>query len=210
MNSSIKYILCAILAFSASYSFATDDDSVAESPSVSTLETQPQDAKQDDTKLDVKPAIVEISAIEKRLSENNLELPIAAPDPKGFANVVIINKLAFVSGQLPVDGGSIKFSGKIGDGASLEQGQQAAQLAALNLLAQLKASLGSLDKVKSCIKITGYINAAKGFEDHPSIMNSASDVLQKAFGSKHARAGFGVTSLPGGALVEIEGIFEIE
>ena len=101
--------------------------------------------------------------------------------------------------------------GKIGKEISLEQGKQAAEICALNLLAQLQKISGSLDKVKGCIKITGYVNSIDSFTDQPKIINGASDLISKIFGDigKHTRAAVSVNSLPLGAAVEIEGIFEL-
>ena len=94
---------------------------------------------------------------------------------------------------------------------SLEQGQECAKFCALNLLAQLKKICGSLDKVKGCVKITGYVNSIDSFVDQPKIVNGASDLISQIFGNigKHTRAAVSVNSLPLGAAVEIEGIFEV-
>ena len=94
---------------------------------------------------------------------------------------------------------------------SLEQGQKSAEFCALNLLAQLKKICGSLDKVKGCIKITGYVNSTDTFIDQPKVINGASDLISKIFGDKgkHTRAAVSVNSLPLGAAVEVDGIFEL-
>ena len=101
--------------------------------------------------------------------------------------------------------------GKVGKELTLEQGQDAAKFCALNILAQLKKKCGSLDKVKGCVKITGYVNSTNTFIDQPKVINGASDLISKVFGDngKHTRAAIGVNSLPLDAAVEVEGIFEI-
>ena len=101
--------------------------------------------------------------------------------------------------------------GKIGKDLTLEQGQESARLCALNVLAQLKKINGSLDKVKGCVKITGYVNSSDTFIDQPKVINGASDLISQIFGDKgkHTRAAVSVNSLPLGASVEVEGIFEV-
>ena len=93
----------------------------------------------------------------------------------------------------------------------MEQSQEASKLCALNLVAQLKKICGSLDKVKSCVKITGYVNSVDSFIDQPKVINGASDLISNIFGNKgkHTRAAVSVNSLPLGAAVEVEGIFEV-
>ena len=150
-------------------------------------------------------------SIEDRLKELNINLP-KAPDPVGaYVASKIVKNLIYISGQLPLDSKGNLIKGKIGKEISLEQGRQAAEICALNLLAQLQKISGSLDKVKGCIKITGYVNSIDSFTDQPKIINGASDLISKIFGDigKHTRAAVSVNSLPLGAAVEIEGIFEL-
>ncbi len=150
-------------------------------------------------------------SIEDRLKELNINLP-KAPDPVGaYVASKIVKNLIYISGQLPLDSKGNLIKGKIGKEISLEQGKQAAEICALNLLAQLQKISGSLDKVKGCIKITGYVNSIDSFTDQPKIINGASDLISKIFGDigKHTRAAVSVNSLPLGAAVEIEGIFEL-
>ncbi|WHA05579.1 RidA family protein [Candidatus Bandiella numerosa] len=117
-----------------------------------------------------------------------------------------------MSGQLPMEEGRVKFTGKLGENIAIEDGVEAAKLCALNIVAQLKSAVGSLDKVKRCVKLTGFVNSASDFTSHPQVINGASDIIVKIFGDKgkHARAAVGVSSLPLGASVEVEAIFEIE
>ena len=148
---------------------------------------------------------------EENLKKLNINLP-KAPDPVGaYVASKIVGNLVFISGQLPLDSGGKLIKGKVGKELSIEQGQEAAKLCALNLLAQLKKICGSLDKVKGCVKITGYVNSIDSFVDQPKIINGASDLISKIFGDKgkHTRAAVSVNSLPLGATVEIEGIFEV-
>tara|TARA_A100001011_G_C14215513_1_gene801854 strand:- start:116 stop:571 length:456 start_codon:yes stop_codon:yes gene_type:complete len=148
---------------------------------------------------------------EENLNKLKINLP-KAPDPVGsYVASKIIGNLVYISGQLPLNQEGKLIKGKIGKDLSLEQGRDSAKLCALNLLAQLKKLIGSLDKVKSCIKITGYVNSTDFFIDQPKVINGASDLISQIFGDKgkHARAAVSVNSLPLGASVEVEGIFEI-
>jgi len=153
-----------------------------------------------------------MSLIEKKLKELNIQIP-TAPSPVGnyLAFRISGNKI-YISGQLPIDKNGIMIKGKIGNELTEEDGGKAALLCMLNSIGHLKNAIKDLDKVKSCIKINGYINSENNFENHPSLLNSASDLLVKIFGEKgkHARAVVGVSSLPLNAAVEIETIFEIE
>ena len=148
---------------------------------------------------------------EENLKKLNINLP-KAPDPVGaYVASKIVGNLVFISGQLPLNSEGKLIKGKVGKELNLEQGQEAAKLCALNLLAQLKKISGSLDKVKGCVKITGYVNSIDSFVDQPKIINGASDLISKIFGDKgkHTRAAVSANSLPLGAAVEVEGIFEI-
>jgi enamine deaminase RidA (YjgF/YER057c/UK114 family) len=148
---------------------------------------------------------------EENLKKLNIDLP-KAPDPVGsYVASKIAGNLVFISGQVPFDSGGKLIKGKVGKELSLERAQEAAKFCALNLLAQLKKICGNLDKVKGCVKITGYVNSVDSFIDQPKVINGASDLISKVFGDKgkHARAAVSANSLPLGASVEVEGIFEI-
>ncbi len=148
---------------------------------------------------------------EENLRKLKINLP-KAPDPVGgYVASKVIGKLVFISGQLPLNHEGKLIKGKIGKDLNLEQGQESAKLCALNLLAQLKKITGSLDKVKSCVKLTGYVNSIDTFVDQPKVINGASDLISQIFGDKgkHTRAAVSVNSLPLGASVEVEGIFEV-
>ena len=150
-------------------------------------------------------------SVEENLKKLNINLP-KAPDPVGaYVASKIVGNLVFISGQLPLNSEGKLIKGKVGKELNLEQGQEAAKFCALNLLAQLKKICGSLDKVKGCVKITGYVNSIDSFVDQPKIVNGASDLISQIFGDKgkHTRAAVSVNSLPLGAAVEVEGIFEV-
>ena len=150
--------------------------------------------------------------IENKLKELNIIIP-DAPTPVGaYVAYKVIKNLVFISGQLPVgpDGNIIK--GKLGKDLSLEKGQEAAKLCAINLIAQAKkAAGGDLNKIKNCVKITGFVNSSEDFVDQPKVLNAASELISSIFGDngKHARAAVSSNSLPLGIAVEIDAIFEI-
>ena len=150
--------------------------------------------------------------IENKLKELNIELP-NAPDPVGaYVAFKKINNLLFISGQLPISSDGKMVKGKIGKDLTLEDGQKASKLCVINILAQVKKALnGDLNKVKSCVKITGFVNSTDDFKDQPKVINPASETLSTVFGvnGKHARAAISTNSLPLGAAVEIDAIFEI-
>jgi enamine deaminase RidA (YjgF/YER057c/UK114 family) len=124
----------------------------------------------------------------------------------------ISGNLIYISGQVPFKSDGKLITGKIGRELNLEEAQNAAKLCALNLLAQLKKACGgNLNKVKGCIKITGYVNSIDNFTEQPKVINGASDLISKVFGEigKHTRAAVSVNSLPLGVPVEVDAIFEI-
>ena len=148
----------------------------------------------------------------QKLEELNITLP-TAPEPVGaYVAFKKIDKMLFISGQLPIgmDGKMIK--GKIGENLNLDDGQKASKLCVLNILAQAKKAMnGDLDKIKNCVKITGFVNSSDDFKEQPKVINPASETLSAVFGEKgkHARAAVSVNSLPLGVAVEIDAIFEI-
>ena len=150
--------------------------------------------------------------IESKLKELKIELP-DAPDPVGaYVAFKKINNLLFISGQLPIDSDGKILKGKIGKDLTLEDGQKASKLCVINILAQVKKALdGDLNKVKNCLKITGFVNSSDSFVDQPKVINPASETLSAIFEDKgkHTRAAVSTNSLPLGAAVEIDAIFEI-
>jgi enamine deaminase RidA (YjgF/YER057c/UK114 family) len=150
--------------------------------------------------------------IEGRLKELKLELPTAAKPVANYVPVVRTGNLAFVSGQVTVQNGEFKFIGKLGREFTLEQGQQAARLCGMNILAQLKAALdGDLDRVKRCVKLVVFVNSLDDFKDQPKVANGVSDLMVEVFGDagRHARSAIGVNVLPLDVAVEAEAIFEV-
>ena len=151
-------------------------------------------------------------SVEEKIKQLNIEIP-KSPKPVGaYVAFRIVNKLVYISGQVSFDQIGNLIKGKVGSDLSLEQGQEAAKACAINIISQLKSACdGDLEKVKSCIKINGYVNSTDNFLDQPKVINAASELIVNVFGEKgkHARAAVSVNSLPLGAAVEIESIFEI-
>ena len=149
--------------------------------------------------------------------EDNLnKLKISLPDPKApvgaYVATKITGKLLFISGQVSIDKDNNLIKGKIGKDLSLEQGYAAAKRCGLSLIAHAKKACGGdLEKIKSCIKLTGYVNSIDTFINQPRVINGASDIISKVFDKKgeHARAAVSSNSLPLGVAVEVDGIFEL-
>ena len=137
-----------------------------------------------------------------------------APAPVGaYVAFKFVNKLLFISGQLSVDSNGRFIKGKVGKDIDLKKGQEAAKLCAINIIAQAKkACSGDLEKISSCIKLTGFVNSSDEFIDQPKIINGASELISAVFGEngKHTRAAISVNSLPLGVSVEIDAIFELK
>ena len=150
-------------------------------------------------------------AVEKKLGELGIVLATPAAPVANYIPFVRTGNLLTVSGQICLDGGSLAAKGQLGGGVSLEDGQKAARACAVNLLAQVKAALGDLDKVVRVVRLGGFINSVPGYTDGPKVMNGASDLMVAVFGDKgrHARTTVGVAALPQNAAVEVEGLFEV-
>jgi len=149
--------------------------------------------------------------IEEKLNELGVSLP-TAPKPAGsYVPVVVSGKLAFVSGQIPIKDGQVIYQGKVGIEQSIEQAQKAAKLCIINGLAQINTYFGTLDNLEKIIKISGFVNSAQDFTEHPKVINAASDFLVEIFGEegRHSRIAIGVSSLPLNATVEIDMLVEI-
>ena len=150
--------------------------------------------------------------IEEKLKSLNITLP-KAPDPVGaYVPSKVSGNLIFISGQISLQPDGKLISGKVGKDLNLEEAQHAAKICGLNILSQLKKICdGNLDKVKSCIKLTGYVNSTENFTQQPQVINGASDLISSVFENtgKHTRAAVSVNSLPLGAAVEVDSIFEI-
>ncbi len=149
--------------------------------------------------------------VEARLTALGIELPAAPAPAASYVPAVITGNLLFTAGQIPMKNGERLFIGKVGDTMDVATAQQAARLCALNIVAQVKAAVGDLDRVTRCVKVLGFVNATPDFGDHPKVINGASDLLVEIFADKgrHARSAVGAGSLPFGVAVEVEAIFEI-
>lgn len=151
--------------------------------------------------------------IDARLKELNITLPEAPMPAANYVPFVRSGNQLFIAGQIPMEGGKPQFVGKLGREFKIDDGQKAARLCALNVIAQARAALGGdLDKVKRCVRVGGFVNSMPEFGDQPQVINGASDVIVQIFGDagKHARAAVGVAALPRGVATEVEAIFEVE
>jgi enamine deaminase RidA (YjgF/YER057c/UK114 family) len=150
--------------------------------------------------------------VEARLQELGVTLPTPPAPVASYVPFVIVGKLVHVSGQVSVDAsGGVK--GKLGDTIELEEGQAAARLCGLNLLAQLKVACGGdLDRVKRVVKLNGFVNVTADFDPIPQVVNGCSDLMVSVFGDpgKHARSAVGTANLPLNYAVEVDGVFELE
>jgi enamine deaminase RidA (YjgF/YER057c/UK114 family) len=149
--------------------------------------------------------------IDARLKELGIVLPKAAAPAANYVPFVRTGNLVFVSGQLPFENGELKHKGIVGSNVSVEDAVKAARLCALNLIAQLHAAVGDLDRVARVVKLTGFVASTPTFTEQPRVVNGASDLMVEVFGDlgKHARAAVGVAALPLGVAVEVDGMFEV-
>lgn len=150
--------------------------------------------------------------IAKRLALLGVTLPQLAAPVANYVPFTVSGSTLYISGQLPLAGGVVTCKGLLGRDVALGDGQQAAQLCALNILAQAHAALGGdWSLLKRCLRLGGFVAATPDFADHPKVVNGASDFIVSVLGDagKHARAAVGVASLPLGAAVEVDAIFEI-
>jgi enamine deaminase RidA (YjgF/YER057c/UK114 family) len=150
-------------------------------------------------------------SIENRLAELGIVLPEPAAPVASYVPVVVTGNLAHVSGQLPFIEGSL-VTGRLGEDVELDLGVRAARACGLMILAQLKAALGSLDRIERIVKLGVFVNSAATFTDQPKIANGASDLMAEVFGDagRHARSAVGVPVLPLGAAVEVDAIVALE
>jgi len=150
--------------------------------------------------------------IEDKLSGLGIDLPIAAAPAANYVPYVISGKHIFVAGQIPFWNGALKGIGKVGQDLSTEEAAEIARICGLNLIAQAKVACGGdLDRIIRVVKLGGFVNCIENFQDHPEVINGASNLMVDVFGKKgaHSRFAVGVNSLPRGVSVEIDGIFEI-
>jgi enamine deaminase RidA (YjgF/YER057c/UK114 family) len=149
--------------------------------------------------------------IEQRLAALGISLPTPAVPIANYVPFTISGSLLVVSGQIPLKDGAVAYVGKVGAEVGIEDAKLAARLCFVNVLAQVKAATGDLDRVTRVLRLGGFIAAPAGFTQHAAVMNGASDLAVEVFGDagRHARSTIGVPSLPADAAVEVEGMFEI-
>ena len=150
---------------------------------------------------------------EENLKKNNINLPKASDPVGSYLYCKRSGNFLFISGQISIDEKNTLIKGKLGKDLTTEEGYEAAKRCALSLIAQAKKFCdGDLNKVKSCIKLTGFVNSTNDFNDQPKVINGASDTIVKVFGDigMHTRAAVSVNSLPLGVAVEVDAIFEIK
>jgi enamine deaminase RidA (YjgF/YER057c/UK114 family) len=150
--------------------------------------------------------------LDARLAELGIELPEVGTPIASYVPMVLSGSLAFVSGQVPAEGGNPLWTGRLGEDMGVEEGQEAARLCALRALAVLRDGLGSLDRVRRIVKLTVFVASAPDFTQQPTVANGASELFQQVFGEagRHARSAIGVAALPLGVPVELELIAEID
>ena len=149
---------------------------------------------------------------EDNLKKNNILLPKAADPVGSYVASKIIDKLLYISGQISMDAEGKLIKGKVGKDLDVDKGYKAAERCALSIVSQAKKACDNdLSKIKSCVKLTGFVNSTDDFTDQPKVINGASDTIAKIFGDSgmHARAAVSVNSLPLGVSVEVDAIFEL-
>ena len=149
--------------------------------------------------------------IESKLAELGITLPEAAAPAANYVPFVKCGNQLFISGQIPMTSEGIQFKGKLGETMKTEEGAEAAKLCAINLIAQMKAATGDLDKVARVVKLVGFVNSTGDFGGQPAVINGASNFMVEVFGDKgrHARSAVSAASLPFGVAVEVEAIVEL-
>jgi enamine deaminase RidA (YjgF/YER057c/UK114 family) len=150
--------------------------------------------------------------IGSRLAELGIVLPKQAAPAGAYVPNVVVGDLVFVSGQLPVLDGEMKYTGRVGADLTVAHGYAAARLCGLNLLAQMREVCGGdLDRVKRVVKLGGFVYCAAEFTEHPKVVNGASDLMVEVFGEvgRHARIAIGTSALPLGAAVEVDAVFQV-
>ena len=149
---------------------------------------------------------------EKKIEDLKIKLPEAKPPVGSYVATKIVGNLLYISGQISISENGELIKGKVGKDLSVDDGYKAAERCGLSIVAHVKnACGGDFDKVKSCVKLTGYVNSTDDFKDQPKIINGASDIIAKIFEKKgeHTRAAVSVNSLPLGVAVEVDAIFEL-
>lgn len=152
------------------------------------------------------------NAVEAKLAEMKIELPQSVMPAANYIPYTVTGNLVFISGQLPMKDGKPQDIGKVGADFTVEQAQKTARQCGLNILSHLKAACGGdLGRVKRCVRLGVFVNSAAGFTDQPKVANGVSDLMVELFGEagKHSRFAVGVSELPFGVAVEVDGTFEI-
>lgn len=153
-----------------------------------------------------------MTSVETRLTELGLQLPKPAAAAANYVPFVLTGNQLFIAGQIPFLNGKKMHIGRVGESLTIEQGQEAAKACALNILAQAGAAVnGDWSKIVRCVKLGGFVNAPADFDQHPAVINGASDLMVAALGDsgRHARFAVGVSNLPFGVAVEIDAVFEV-
>lgn len=149
--------------------------------------------------------------IEARLKAAGFELPAAPPAVANYVPFVVSGDLLFISGQLAKAGDGRMVTGRLGADVSVDEGYRAAQLSALNILAQAKAALGDLGRIVQVLRLNGFVAGTPEFTDHPKVVNGASDLIGNTLGAagRHTRVAVGVPSLPMNSAVEVDAVMRI-
>lgn len=154
-----------------------------------------------------------VGTVDARLTELGIDIPTPASPVANYVGFVVTGNLVFISGQLPLKDGQLQYEGRLGESVSLEDGQAAARLCAINVIAQLKAACdGDLDRVKRIVRLGGFVNSVAGYKDQPKVINGASDLMAEVFADagRHCRAAVSAGALPLDAAVEVDAIAEID
>lgn len=154
-----------------------------------------------------------VGTVDARLTDMGIDIPTPASPVANYVGFVVTGNLVFISGQLPLKDGQLQYEGRLGESVSLEDGQAAARLCAINVIAQLKAACeGDLDRVKRIVRLGGFVNSVAGYKDQPKVINGASDLMAEVFADagRHCRAAVSAGALPLDAAVEVDAIAEID
>jgi len=152
-------------------------------------------------------------SFDQKIRDLGITLPNQPAPAANYVPYSFVGNLVFVSGQITSLNGTLKYVGKVGRDFTIEEGQEAARLCALNILTQVKTACGgTLDRVVKCVRLGGFVNSTDDFTDQPKVVNGASNLMIEVFGDagRHARAAVGVNALPLGIAVEVDAIFEIK
>jgi len=149
--------------------------------------------------------------VDEKLRELGITLPPAPAPAANYAPYAMSGGFLFIAGQLPKNESGAVIEGKLGDTVSIEEGQRAARVCTLNILAQAQAALGNLDRITLCLRLNGFVNSLPDFTQQPTVINGASDLIGEVLGTAgvHSRIAVGVASLPMGAAVEVDAVFAV-